>query len=104
MSYSVNDIVRVVNVGYQYDTYGDWAKEHGFYAMWVEKDKISTSDSYVVRVAAPHNKKTRPDQIIYGIENIRTHDWHIISDDGLRMVSKAAGSLSFGIDDSLFEL
>lgn len=107
MNFTVNDIVKVVNSCYQYDKYAVWAKEHGFYKEWcktphgysksLNNDRVY--DEYIIRVVDCHNKKQK--RIIYGIENLRTGEYHIISDEGIALVS---GRMHFGLDDSLFEL
>lgn len=101
--FCVNDIVEIIESGHQYDKYSAWAKDHGFYDMW-SGNQFKTSrhdrqdDEYVVRVVDWHNKKNK-NKKIYGIKNLRSGEYHIISAEGIELKSRG---IDFGIDH-LFE-
>ena len=107
--FEVGDVVRIRQVGQNYDQYKKWAKRYDIYDRW--KDNHSPHElayaanhghKFVIRVAKPHSYHS--EKTIYGIEDLETGYWYNIGPEGLENTGEVLYYEPIVLDDALFEI
>jgi len=83
------DIIKITHPSYQYLLLDNWANKYKFdfsHGEWVNNEGFN---KYKICLIKPHVSKYR-NEILAGIENIRSHKKYIIDVRGLQLVKKGS--------------